>query len=286
MKLLLTDMIALMRLNRPIGIFLVLWPAWWGIAFTVDKQIPWGLLVVFFFGDVLMRSAGCVINDIIDREYDKGVERTKGRPLASGKLSVKAAVVLLALLLLSSLVLLLQLNSTTIMLGVLALFPIVLYPFMKRITYWPQLFLGGTINWGVLMGWSAVHDSLSMTPLLIYAASIFWTLGYDTIYAHQDMKDDLLMGIKSTAIKLQEHTRRYLVGFYGAAILLLWAAGVAIDMGLLFYVFLILAMVQLLWQVYTVDLTVPQDCWRKFTSNQFFGVLVFLGSVLGALFRI
>jgi 4-hydroxybenzoate polyprenyltransferase len=206
--------------------------------------------------------------------------------LASGKLSVKAAVVLLALLLLSSLVLLLQLNSTTIMLGVLALFPIVLYPFMKRITYWPQLFLGGTINWGVLMGWSAVHDSLSMTPLLIYAASIFWTLGYDTIYAHQDMKDDLLMGIKSTAIKLQEHTRRYLVGFYGAAILLLWAAGVAIDMGLLFYVFLILAMVQLLWQVYTVDLTVPQDCWRKFTSNQFFGVLVFLGSVLGALFRI
>jgi 4-hydroxybenzoate polyprenyltransferase len=125
-----------------------------------------------------------------------------------------------------------------------------------------------------------------MTPLLIYAASIFWTLGYDTIYAHQDMKDDLLMGIKSTAIKLQEHTRRYLVGFYGAAILLLWAAGVAIDMGLLFYVFLILAMVQLLWQVYTVDLTVPQDCWRKFTSNQFFGVLVFLGSVLGALFRI
>tara|TARA_R110001592_G_scaffold29350_10_gene106677 strand:+ start:56623 stop:57546 length:924 start_codon:yes stop_codon:yes gene_type:complete len=225
-----------MRLDRPIGVWLLLLPSLWSIALSSDGLRGMGLreyaiLLLFIIGAIVMRGAGCIINDLWDRDIDKKVERTRERPIASGQISIKQALVFLATLLLIGFIILLQFNVTTIILGFLTLPLIISYPLMKRITWWPQFFLGLTFNFGALMGWSAVAGSLSMPAILLYIGALFWTIAYDTIYAHQDKDDDALIGVKSTALKFGEHSKIWVSGFLSAAFVLL-CMGLWINAGI------------------------------------------------------
>jgi 4-hydroxybenzoate polyprenyltransferase len=270
----------LARWDRPIGTWLLLWPCWWAVALAPGwpELEP---LALFALGAVAMRGAGCVINDLADRDLDARVERTRHRPLASGQLTVGQALAFMAVQLLVGLLVLLSFNRFTVLLG-LASMPLVLaYPFMKRITWWPQAFLGLTFNWGALVGWSAVTGDLAAPALTLYAAGFLWTLGYDTIYAHQDKVDDALIGVKSSARWLGAATPRWLWGFYAAALALLGAAGALAQMGPGFYLVLVLAGAQLAWQVRTLDLDDPSSCLVRFRSNREFGLLVFLALLAG-----
>lgn len=239
------------------------------------------MLALFLVGAFLMRSAGCVINDMIDRKVDAQVARTKHRPLASGEMNMFEAFFLAVLLLSMALALLLTLNQTTILLGCIIVVPVFIYPFMKRVTYWPQVFLAFTFNWGALMGWTAITGEVSLSAILLYAACMFWTLGYDTIYAHQDKEDDVLLGIKSTALRLGSYTRKYLYIFYGGMIGLLWVLGMIQAAGIGYYVGLILAGFLLLWQANTVKLNHQADCMQKFNTNRYIGLIIFAGILLG-----
>ncbi len=263
----------LARLDRPIGTWLLLLPCWWSLALAeaASGRAPQlGYYLLFALGALVMRAAGCTINDIFDRRLDARVARTAGRPLASGALSVGEALLFLAVLLLVGLAILLLFNRTTVWLGIASLALVVPYPLMKRITYWPQLWLGLTFNWGALIGWSATTGSLSLPPLLLYLAGIFWTLGYDTIYAHQDREDDALVGIRSSALKLGTATRSWLSAFYLAAWCLAAAAGLAAGLGWLFLLLLLPAAAQLAWQVATLDIDSPANCLARFRSNRWF----------------
>jgi 4-hydroxybenzoate polyprenyltransferase len=274
----------LMRFDRPIGVWLLLWPGWWAItlaAVAEGRSPSLTLLLLFALGAVLMRGAGCVINDLWDRDIDSKVARTAARPLASGRVRVRQALLFLAALLGASLLILLQLTPTAIWLGVASLALVVAYPFMKRVTYWPQAFLGLTFNWGALMGWVAVTDGLSWPALLLYLGGLCWTLGYDTIYAYQDREDDALIGIKSSALKLGERPRPWLYGFYGLGLASIAAAALAVGAGWLFWLGWLAALVQALWQVATLDLLQPRVCLRRFQSNRYLGLLIWLG-ILGA----
>jgi 4-hydroxybenzoate polyprenyltransferase len=270
----------LARWDRPIGTWLLLWPCWWAVALAPG----WPdllLLALFAIGAVVMRGAGCVVNDLADRDLDAKVERTRHRPLASGQLSVVQALAFLALQLLVGLVVLLNFNRFTVLLGLASMPLVIVYPFMKRFTWWPQAFLGLTFNWGALVGWSAVTGHLAAPALTLYAAGFLWTLGYDTIYAHQDKVDDALIGVKSSARRLGAATRPWLWLFYGAALLLIGVAGWLASMGPGFYPMLGLAAVHLAWQVRTLDLDDPASCLARFRSNREFGLLVFLALLLG-----
>lgn len=273
----------LARADRPIGTWLLLWPCWWSVTLAAAclQQTPdlW-LLVLFGLGAVVMRAAGCVINDIFDREIDAKVARTSARPIASGEISVLQALVFLAVLLTIGLVVLLQLSQTAILLGLVSLLLVVPYPLMKRITYWPQAWLGLTFNWGALMGWAAVTDTFALPALLLYLGGIFWTLGYDTIYAHQDKEDDALIGVKSSALRLGDDSRPWLAGFYALAVALLaaagWTGGVAWP-----YYFGVAAMAgHFIWQIVTLDIDDPRNCLARFKSNRNAGLLLFLGILL------
>ena len=270
----------LARLDRPIGTWLLLFPCWWSIALAAA---PGGwpdlrLLVLFGIGALVMRGAGCTINDMIDRDIDAKVARTATRPLASGRLSLAQAWRFLALQLGLGLVILLQLSWTAIWLGVASLVLVAVYPLMKRITWWPQAFLGLTFNWGALMGWAAVRDELAWPAVLLYAAGFFWTLSYDTIYAHQDKTDDALIGVKSTALLFGDQTRPWLFLFYGGTIVFMLLAGQAMGFGWAYYAVYALAAAHLIWQAATVQLDDPGDCLSKFKSNRVYGWLV-LGAV-------
>lgn len=236
-------------------------------------------IVLFAVGAIVMRGAGCVINDIIDREIDKKVERTKSRPLASGALSVREAYWLLTVLLVFGLIILVELPFLAIILGVLSLAPVAAYPYMKRMFVWPQLFLGFTFNMGALIGWAAATNSLNVPAFALYAACICWTLGYDTIYAHQDKADDEKIGVKSTAVALKEYTRIMVSLFYLAMIILLMLAGTLQNVGGFFYYSLIPAALHLAWQIKTVNLDDPASCLRRFASNSWFGWIIFAGIV-------
>ncbi len=248
---------------------------------NVRQALP--LLVLFAPGAVIMRGAGCIINDIIDRKIDAQVERTRNRPLASGELGLHHAFGLLAVLLVLGLVILLQLNSTAIIYGLVFFIPVVIYPFMKRYIAWPQAFLGITFNAGAIIGWAAVAGELEPPALLLYAACFFWTLGYDTIYAHQDRKYDAEIGVKSTAVSMGRHTKKYLALFYVIMVVLLFIAGrLAYDGYNYIYISgLVLAAIHLAWQVLSVNLDKPEDCMRKFRSNGHFGWIVFIAIVFG-----
>ncbi|HLO76375.1 MAG TPA: 4-hydroxybenzoate octaprenyltransferase, partial [Magnetospirillum sp.] len=239
----------LMRLDRPIGTWLLLFPCWWSAALAAPRWPDAWLFVLFAVGSVVMRGAGCTINDIADHKFDAMVERTKGRPIPSGAVSVKRAALFLAVQLVIGLAILVQLNAVTIGLGIASLLLVFPYPLMKRITWWPQAWLGLTFNWGALMGWAAVRGDLEPPALLLYAAGILWTLGYDTIYAHQDKEDDALIGVKSTARRLGTATPRWLVGFYAGTVALIGAAGWSAGLSWPFYPLLAVAAVQLAWQV-------------------------------------
>ncbi|PIR39564.1 MAG: 4-hydroxybenzoate octaprenyltransferase [Alphaproteobacteria bacterium CG11_big_fil_rev_8_21_14_0_20_39_49] len=271
----------IMRFDNLTGKFLLLWPCLISIGFASDDVIPVMLMLKFIIGCIIMRSAGCITNDIIDRKIDAKVERTKNRPLANGDMKLYEAIFLLMLLLSLGALILFTLPSTVVLLGTIVVIPIFVYPFMKRITYWPQVFLAMTFNWGALMGWAAVKDSINLTGVLIYTACIFWTIGYDTIYAHQDKNDDAALGIKSTALKLGVHTRKYLYFFYLTTTILFWIVGILTGSGILFHLFLIIGLIHLYWQANTVDFNVRSDCMAKFSSNRYYGMIIFIGVMLG-----
>jgi 4-hydroxybenzoate polyprenyltransferase len=270
----------LARWDRPIGTWLLLWPCWWAVALAPGWP-DLELLLLFALGAVAMRGAGCVINDLADRDLDARVERTRHRPLASGQLTTGQAVAFLVLQLLVGLLILFSFNRFTILLGFASMPLVIAYPFMKRITWWPQVFLGLTFNWGALVGWSAVTGDLAAPALTLYAAGFLWTLGYDTIYAHQDKVDDALIGVKSSARFLGAATPRWLWRFYAAALALIGVAGWLAATGPGFYLVLALAGTHLAWQVHTLDLDDPRSCLLRFRSNREFGALVFLALLAG-----
>ncbi|HEX5079710.1 MAG TPA: 4-hydroxybenzoate octaprenyltransferase [Geminicoccaceae bacterium] len=270
----------LARWDRPIGSWLLLWPCWWGMALAAPWPDPWRL-ALFAIGAVAMRGAGCVINDLTDRELDARVERTRNRPLASGRLSVGQALVFLALQLLVGVLVLVQLNAFTIGLALTVMPLVLVYPWMKRITWWPQACLGLTFNWGALVGWSAVTGGLAAPALVLYAAGFFWTLGYDTIYAHQDKLDDALVGIRSSARRLGAATVPWLWAFYGIALALLALAGALRGASPWFYPALVPAALHLAWQIRTLDIDDPVNCLLRFRSNRALGLLVFAAILAG-----
>jgi len=275
----------LMRADRPIGTWLLLFPCWWAVALaTPAGGAPDArLLVLFALGAVVMRGAGCTYNDIVDRDIDARVARTAARPIPSGAVSVRQAWVFLALQLAIGLAILLALAPLAILLGVVSLALIAAYPFMKRITYWPQVFLGLTFNWGALMGWAAATGSLEASALALYAAGVAWTLVYDTIYAHQDKEDDALIGVKSTALKFGARTKAWLAGFAAVSLLLLAAAVQLGGAGWPALVAVALVGAHLAWQVAAVDLDDPADCLAKFRANRWIGWLLLAGILTGRL---
>ena len=270
----------LARWDRPIGSWLLLLPGWWALALAPGWP-DLRLVALFALGAVAMRGAGCVINDLIDRDLDARVERTRQRPLASGRLGVSQALAFLALQSLVGALVLLAFKRFAIVLALASLPLIVIYPLMKRITWWPQAFLGITFNWGALVGWAAATGELAAPALLLYAAGFFWTLGYDTIYAHQDKTDDALIGIKSTARRLGAATPRWLWGFYGVTLALLAAAGWSAGLGPGFYLLLLAVAGHFAWQIRTLELDDPRSCLRRFRSNRDLGLLVCLAILAG-----
>ena len=279
----------LMRLDRPIGTWLLVFPCWWGLALVPRPQgYGWhdlGLAGLFGLGAWVMRAAGCVINDLWDRDIDAKVARTRTRPLASGAIRPTQALMLLVGLLLIGLLVLLQFNLATIVIGATALLLVVPYPLMKRITYWPQLFLGLTFNWGALVGWTAVTGRLDWPAFALYLAGVFWTLGYDTIYAHQDKADDIKVGVKSTALRLGAASRTWVAGFYALCLTGLASAGLMAGLAAWALVpLLLMAGFHLAWQVGGWQLDDPRDCLRRFKSNQHFGVIALIAFVVAHLF--
>lgn len=277
----------LARLHAPIGTWLLLFPGWWSLTLAAAPgQLPDGkMLVLFAIGALVMRAAGCTVNDIVDRDIDAKVARTANRPLASGRLSVQQALIFLALLLAVGLIILLQLAPLAIKLGVFSLLLVAAYPFMKRITWWPQAFLGLTFNLGALMGYAAVTNTLTWPPVLLYAGGFFWTLFYDTIYAHQDKEDDALIGVKSTARYFGSNTRTWLTGFAIATVLLLMGVVSSAGLGWAAKLGVIGVALHLAWQTIACDFDDPQDCRSKFHSNRFIGWILLAGLVLAKLMQ-
>ena len=271
----------LARLDRPIGTWLLLFPCWWGVALATPAWPSPLLFALFGLGAIVMRGAGCTYNDIVDRDFDARVARTADRPIPSGAVTVRQAIAFMAAQLAVGLIILLLLPPTAVALGVLSLALVFSYPLMKRVTWWPQFFLGLAFNWGALIGPAAVADALGPPAYALYAAGILWTLGYDTIYAHQDKEDDALIGVKSSALWLGSWTRPALWLFDAGTIAVLalsgWLAGLAWP----FYLLLAAGAAQLAWQAADLAIDDPADCLAKFKSNRLFGWLVLAGIVLG-----
>ncbi len=277
----------LARLDRPIGSWLLLLPCWWSAALAnVAARDPlpniWHI-VLFFIGAFAMRGAGCTWNDIVDRDIDGLVERTRSRPIPSGQVSVKLAAAFLVLQALVGLVVLLQFNWFAVMTGITSLLIVAVYPFMKRITYWPQIVLGLAFSWGALMGWAAAFGNLAWPAFILYAGSIAWVIGYDTIYAHQDREDDALIGVKSTARLFAENTKPMLSVFYTFAVALLGIAGFLAGGRLIFALGLAGFAAHLMWQVWRLDIDDPDLCLRLFKSNRDAGLFLFAAMMLDAL---
>uniref|UniRef100_H3AS40 4-hydroxybenzoate polyprenyltransferase, mitochondrial n=1 Tax=Latimeria chalumnae TaxID=7897 RepID=H3AS40_LATCH len=278
----------LMRLDKPIGTWLLYLPCTWSIALAADPGFLPDLCMLTLFGTgaVLMRGAGCTINDMWDRDFDKKVARTANRPIAAGEITHFQALLFLGGQLSLALGILLCLNYYSIALGAASLSLVVTYPLMKRITYWPQFVLGLTFNWGALLGWSAVKGSCDWAVCLpLYFSGLMWTLIYDTIYAHQDKADDVLVGVKSTALRFNEQTKQWLAGFSAAMLAGLTLTGINCGQTLPYYAAVAAIGTHLAHQVYTLDINKPEDCWRKFASNRTVGLVLFIGIVLGTLWK-
>jgi 4-hydroxybenzoate polyprenyltransferase len=279
----------LARLDRPIGSWLLLLPCWWSsalAAIAAHEAVPSIChIALFFVGAFAMRGAGCTWNDIVDRDLDRSVERTRSRPIPSGQVSVVQATIFLVLQALIGFLVLISFNAFTIALGVASLAIVAVYPFMKRITYWPQIVLGSAFSWGALMGWAADFGRLDLPALLLYAGSIAWVIGYDTIYAHQDREDDALLGIKSTALLFGERTKPMLAVFYSAAIILLGAAGFSAGAGPIFGLGLLAFAAHLTWQIVRLDITDPDRCLALFKSDRDAGLILFAALLLDAALR-
>ena len=276
--------INLIRLNKPIGIMLLFWPCSWSLAYayTIEKNLNQFLyyLFLFFLGSVLMRSAGCIVNDIVDRDIDKKVQRTKNRPLARNLIPIKLALLYVAILCAVAFLILIQFNTLTIILGLASMFLAFSYPFMKRITYWPQLFLGLTYNWGVVMAWTAVTGGISSEIILLYLAAIFWTLGYDTIYGVQDIVDDEIIGIKSTSIKFKKNIKLFVSICYFLSSLLIISFFYDLY-GLNNFTFLIMIFnLSLIYQIIKFKKNNAKKCLEAFKLNNFSGFFLFSGILL------
>ena len=272
--------IQLTRLNKPIGFLLLFWPCIWGLtlAFYFNSEISLYLkyIILFFLGSVLMRSAGCIFNDIVDKDFDKKVERTKNRPIASGKITVFESFIYIIVLCLLALLVLLQFNKLTIILGMSSMILAFSYPFMKRITYWPQLFLGLTFNWGIIMGWSALTNNISIEPLLLYISAIFWTLGYDTVYGLQDIHDDEIIGVKSTSIKFKNNPKVFVGSCYCLCVLFILIMFFMMDLNKYILFFSIPFIVSLFYQIKIFDIKNEKSCLNAFKFNNFSGFFNFL----------
>ena len=277
--------IELTRLKKPIGYMLLFWPCAWGLTigydFSNNLNEYFFYLTLFFLGSVLMRSAGCIVNDILDRKFDKKVLRTKDRPIASGKISVTLGLIYAALLCLLAFVVLVNFNNFTIIIALASMPLAFTYPLMKRYTYWPQLFLGVTFNYGLILGWTAINSSISLNPLIFYFGAIFWTLGYDTIYGYQDIKDDEIIGLKSTSIKFKKNPYKFLILCYSVFLLNLLITGFFIELNSFFYLTFILIILQMFYfQIKRLNIENSYECLSIFKSNNFLGLLVLI-SLLG-----
>ena len=273
--------IDLARLNKPIGFMLLFWPCSWGLAYAyLDNQntnLFTNYLILFFLGSVLMRSAGCIFNDIVDRDFDKKVKRTKTRPIAAGKITVWHSLIYVLILCLIAFIILLQFNIFTIILGMSSMLLAFSYPFMKRITYWPQLFLGITFNWGIVMGWTSINGSISLEILILYVSAIFWTLGYDTIYGAQDMSDDEIIGLKSTSIKFKKNIRLFVsVSYLISVTLILFLFKDSLGNNI-FTFFLGMFVMSLFYQLFKFKRNKSQTYLNLFKLNNYSGLLLFLG---------
>ena len=278
--------IDLTRLKKPIGYMLLFWPCAWGLTiaydFSTNLNNYFFYLFLFFLGAVLMRSAGCIVNDILDKEFDKKVFRTKDRPIASGKISVKIGITYALILCFCALIVLLNFNTITIMLALGSMPLAFTYPLMKRFTYWPQLFLGITFNYGLLLGWTSINESLNILSILFYIGAIFWTLGYDTIYGFQDIKDDEIIGLKSTSIKFKKKPYNFLLSCYLILFSMIITLGILENFNVFYYAFsLIIGYHLFLYQLKSVDLNNPMNCLKVFKSNNLLGFLVFVQLLIG-----
>lgn len=275
----------LARMDRPIGSWLLLMPCWWSVGLTglaMDRLPSLWHIVLFLIGAFAMRGAGCTWNDLVDRDLDGKVERTRSRPIPSGQVTAKQAAIFLVAQALVGLVVLLQFNGFTILTGLASLLVVAIYPFMKRVTYWPQVFLGLAFSWGALMGWPAAFGRLDWAPVILYAGAISWVIAYDTIYAHQDREDDMMIGIKSTALLFGADTQRALTLFYSAAVVLIGIACVLAGAGWITLVGLAGFAVHLAWQVRRIDIDDPALCLRLFRSNRDAGLILFAAMLIDA----
>ena len=278
--------IELTRLKKPIGYMLLFWPCAWGLTvvydFSDNLNIYFFYLLLFFLGSVLMRSSGCIINDVIDRKFDKKVTRTRDRPIASEKISVYRGLFYAASLCLLAFIVLINFNNLTIFIALASMPLAFTYPLMKRYTYWPQLFLGITFNYGLILGWTSINNNIGVVPLIFYFGAIFWTLGYDTIYGYQDIKDDEIIGLKSTSIKFKKNPYTFLYLCYSTFIISLLIVGYLMKLNTIYYIFLILVFFQMIvFQLKSLDIKVSLNCLKAFKSNNFLGLIVFLGLTIG-----
>ena len=272
--------VQLTRLNKPTGILLLFWPCVWGLTlayyFSGEINLYLKHILLFFFGSVFMRTAGCIFNDIVDRDLDKMVARTKQRPIASGKISILEALIYIVFLCLVSLLVLLQFNWLTIVLGMSSMILAFSYPFMKRITYWPQLFLGFTFNWGIIMGWASIINNISIEPLLLYLSAIFWTLGYDTIYGLQDIHDDEIIGVKSTSIKFKNNVKAFVGSCYCLCVLFILIMFFVMEMNKFLLLLSIPFIISFIYQIKKFNMENPKSCYIAFKNNNLSGFLVFI----------
>ncbi len=281
--------IELTRLKKPIGFMLLFWPCSWGLTLVYDFSDNinkyFFYLLFFFLGSVLMRSAGCIVNDILDRKFDKKVFRTKNRPIASGKISVNLSLFYAIILCLLAFFVLLNFNYFTIIIALASMPLAFTYPLMKRFTYWPQLFLGITFNYGLILGWTSIDNDINLVPILFYFGAIFWTLGYDTIYGFQDIKDDEIIGLKSTSIKFKSNPYFFLIICYFFFTSSLLVGGYIMNFNLIYFLFLLLPLMHLFFfQINTFDSKNPSLCLRIFRSNNYLGIIIFSNILIGRLF--
>jgi len=278
--------IELTRLKKPIGFMLLFWPCAWGltVAYNFEKNtdLYFVYLILFLLGSILMRSAGCIVNDIFDKDFDKKVSRTKNRPIASGKISIKLGLFYSCILCLIALSVLLNFNYFTIILALGSMPLAFTYPLMKRFTYWPQLFLGITFNYGLILGWTAIYGQIDIIPIIFYFGAIFWTLGYDTIYGYQDIKDDEIIGLKSTSIKFKDNAKKFLILCYLLLMSVLLIIGYMMNFTKYYYYFLLIPFLHLFfYQIRIFNLNKPSNCLIAFKSNNLFGLLVFINILIG-----
>ncbi|MDC1177147.1 4-hydroxybenzoate octaprenyltransferase [Candidatus Pelagibacter sp.] len=278
--------IELTRLKKPIGYMLLFWPCAWGLTiaydFTNEKVTYFVNIILFFFGAILMRSAGCIINDIADKKFDQKVFRTKNRPIASNKISIIQGYTFAITLCLIAFTILIQFNLFTIYLALISMPLAFTYPLMKRFTYWPQLFLGITFNYGLILGWTSTTNDLSMIPLVFYFGAIFWTLGYDTIYGLQDIKDDEIIGLKSTTIKFKKNLKLFLYICYGIFVFIYALMGLILKYNIIYFIIIIIVFFQMYYfQIYKLNLYDQSNQLNKFKSNNFNGLIMLIGLLLG-----